>query len=99
MTRSIMTDAVNRGAKTSLEVTGRVKVPVETLFRVHKKCKEYKISLKLCNIAPEIRQVFKITGIDKILDLHDDAAQAMEGFQKSGSLFFRKQKPTSYEVS
>jgi anti-anti-sigma factor len=69
------------------------------LVRVHKKCKEYKISLKLCNIAPEIRQVFKITGIDKILDLYDDAAQAMEAFKKSGSLFFRKQKPTSYEVS
>jgi anti-anti-sigma factor len=68
------------------------------LIRVHKKCKEFKISLKLCNITPEIRQVFKITALDKILDIYDDAAQAMEAFQKSGSLFFRKKKPSSYEV-
>ncbi|MBN2577786.1 MAG: STAS domain-containing protein [Pirellulales bacterium] len=69
------------------------------LIRVHKKCKEYKIALKLCNIAPTIRQVFKITAIDKILDIYDDSSQALEAFQKSGGLFFRKKKPSSYEVT
>ena len=41
------------------------------LIRVHKKCKEYNIALKLCNISPDIRQVFKITSMDKIFDIHD----------------------------
>ena len=30
--------------------------------RINKKCKEYQIALKLCSIAPDIGQVFKITG-------------------------------------
>jgi anti-sigma B factor antagonist len=69
------------------------------LIRVNKKCAEYKIMLKLCNIAPDIRQVFKITGLDKILEIHADPAQAMEAFKKSGRLSFRKQRPSSYEVT
>jgi anti-sigma B factor antagonist len=68
------------------------------LIRVHKKCKEYQVTLKLSNIAPTIRQVFKITALDKILDIHDDAAQATEAFRKSGPSTFRKKKPSSYEV-
>jgi anti-sigma B factor antagonist len=69
------------------------------LIRVSKKCKEYDIALKLCDISPDIRQVFKITSMDKILEIHDDAAQAMESFKKSGRSFFRKHRPTSYEVT
>ena len=69
------------------------------LIRVHKKCKEYDIALKLCNISPDIRQVFKITSMDKILEIHDDAAGAMESFKKAGRSFFRKKRPSSYEVT
>ena len=69
------------------------------LIRVNKKCGEFKIMLKLCSIAADIRQVFKITGIDKVLEIHADAAQAMEAFKKSGKLSFRKARPTSYEVT
>ena len=68
------------------------------LIRVNKKCKEYNISLKLCNISPDIAQVFKITSMDKIFDIHDDAAGAMEAFRKSGRQP-RKHGPTSYEVT
>ena len=68
------------------------------LVRVHKKCKEYKIALKLCNITPDIRQVFKITGLDKLFDIHDDVSQAIDSFKKSGKLYFRKRAPTTYEV-
>jgi anti-anti-sigma factor len=68
------------------------------LLRVNKKCKEYKVMLKLCNVAPDIRKVFKITNLDKVLELHDDPAQALEAFKKSGQLFYRKRKPTSHEV-
>jgi anti-anti-sigma factor len=69
------------------------------LIRVHKKCKEYDIALKLCNISPDIRQVFKITSMDKIFDIHDDAAGAMEAFRKSGRTQPRKHGQTSYEVT
>jgi anti-anti-sigma factor len=40
------------------------------LIRVHKRCKEFKIALKLCNIDKEIEKVFKITGLDKILAIN-----------------------------
>ena len=69
------------------------------VIRVSKKCKEYDIALKLSNISPDIRQVFKITSMDKILDIHDDAAQAMESFKNSGRSFFRKNRPSTYKVT
>jgi len=59
------------------------------LIRVHKKCKEFKIAMKLSNISPNIREVFKITGLEKIFDIYDDAADAQEAFKK-GHMFFRK---------
>jgi len=68
------------------------------LVRVHKKCKEYKIALKLCNIAPEIRQVFKITGLDKVFDIQEDVARAKDALKKSGQLSFRKRTATSHEL-
>ena len=68
------------------------------LIRVTKKCKEYKTALKLCNIAPNIREVFKITGLEKIFDIHEDVTQAMDAFKKSGRLSFREKAPKRYEV-
>jgi len=68
------------------------------LIRLNKKCKEYKIDLKLCNITRDILEVFKLTGLVKVFDIHPDVAQAMEAFKKGGKLFFRKNKPKSYEV-
>jgi len=68
------------------------------LIRVTKKCKQYKIAMKLCEIAPDIRQVFKITGLEKVFDIHEDVAQAIDAFQQSGQLSFRKKAPKSYEV-
>jgi len=69
------------------------------LVRVNKKCTEYKISLKLCNISPDIYQVFKITGLDKIFSIHKDASDAMAAFKKGGKLFFRRHKETQHEVT
>jgi anti-sigma B factor antagonist len=69
---------------------GRVKfmssAALGMLIRVLKKCKEFKIKLKLCNISPEEYEVFQITGMNKIFDIHDDASQAMEAFKKSYSV-------------
>jgi anti-anti-sigma factor len=59
------------------------------LIKVNKKCKEFKIDLKLCNIAPDIMQVFKITRLDKVLSIYPDSQAAFAAFKKSG-MFFRK---------
>lgn len=59
------------------------------LIRINKKCKEFKIALKLSNISPNIREVFKITGLEKVFDIYTDAADAQEAFKK-GQVFFRK---------
>ena len=60
------------------------------LLKVNKKCKEFKINLKLCNIHPDIMQVFKITRLDKVLAIYPDTQAAYEAFKKTGGLFFRK---------
>jgi hypothetical protein len=39
------------------------------LLRVHKRCKDFEISLKLCNLGKDIEKVFKITGLNKVLDI------------------------------
>ena len=69
------------------------------LVRLHKKCKEYEISLKLCNISPDIYQVFKITGLDKVFSIHADASEAMDAFKASGQLFFRKNRETRHDLT
>ncbi|MBN1394677.1 MAG: acyltransferase domain-containing protein [Pirellulales bacterium] len=69
------------------------------LVRVNKRCKEYKVSLKLSGIASEIREVFKITGMDKLFEIHSDAEAAIASLKSGGGMFFRKKKPASYEVS
>jgi anti-anti-sigma factor len=68
---------------------GRVKfmssAALGMLIRVLKKCKEYKVMLKLSNISPEEYEVFQITGMNKLFDIYDDANQALEAFKKSYS--------------
>jgi anti-anti-sigma factor len=53
------------------------------LIRVLKKCKEYKIRLKLCNLTPDNYEAFTLTGMNKILDISEDSTQAMAAFKKS----------------
>ncbi len=69
------------------------------LIRVMKKCKELKITLKLCNISPDIVQVFKITGLDKVFDIHADAADAMASFKASGTSFFRRHRESRHDLT
>jgi anti-sigma B factor antagonist len=54
------------------------------LVQVHKKTAEFKVKLKLCSIASEIRQVFKITKLDKLFDIESDDAAARAAFMKRG---------------
>lgn len=68
------------------------------LVRLHKKCKEYEISFKLCNISPEIAQVFKITSLDKLFSIHADASDALAAFKAAGGLSFRKHRESRHDV-
>jgi anti-anti-sigma factor len=50
----------------------------------HKKCKQGNVELKVCNIAPDIFEVFKITKLNKLFDVCKSEQQALESFNKKG---------------
>jgi anti-anti-sigma factor len=54
------------------------------LVQVHKKSMEFKVKLKLCSINSEIRQVFKITRLDRLFEIESDEASARAAFKKRG---------------
>lgn len=54
------------------------------LVMIHKKCKEFKVKLKLCSISPDIREVFKISRLDKLFDIEADEAAARKAFNRRG---------------
>ena len=47
------------------------------ILKLHKHCKRDTIKLKLCGIAPSIMEVFKITALNKILEIHPTRAEAL----------------------
>jgi anti-anti-sigma factor len=54
------------------------------LVALNRKAGEFKVKLKLCSIDSEIRQVFKITKLDKVFDIETDEASARAAFMKRG---------------
>lgn len=50
------------------------------IMRLSKQCKADKVDLKLCHIAPSIMEVFKITRLDKVLDIQATEADALKAF-------------------
>ena len=55
-----------------------------------KKVKESKRTLKIANVTPEIRQVFKVTGLEKIFEIYETSEEAKTAFTKKGFLFWKK---------
>ena len=57
-----------------------------------KKIKSEKGDLKLCNIKPEIRPIFSVTQLDKVIEIHDSLQPALSSFKKKGlfGLFSKK---------
>ncbi len=45
------------------------------LTRVHRRCKDCGKTMKLCNIGPEIRHVFQVSGLNRILNMHGDSTE------------------------
>ncbi|MCC7474960.1 MAG: STAS domain-containing protein [Pirellulales bacterium] len=54
------------------------------LIQVNKKAGEFKVKLKFCSIDPEIRQVFKITKLEKVFEIEADETAARAAFMKRG---------------
>ncbi len=50
------------------------------LITLHKLVKEKKGRLKLSNIHPQIFEVFKITRLNKLFEIHDSQTQALGSF-------------------
>jgi anti-sigma B factor antagonist len=51
------------------------------LIRFFKRCKEFGAKLKLCGIRPQIFEVFKITQLNKVFEIHKDRQQAVAAFE------------------
>lgn len=54
------------------------------LVKINKKCKEYKAKLKISGMSKEIREVFKITRLDKLFSFENDITAARKAFMKRG---------------
>ena len=54
------------------------------LMALHKKCKADKTNLKMCEVSATILEVFKITKLDKIFDIHDSEDKAVASYKKKG---------------
>lgn len=52
------------------------------LVALHKKVTENKGALKLCCIKSTIREVFKITKLDRIFEIYDDYLSAINSFKQ-----------------
>ncbi len=50
------------------------------LITLEKKVKSASGTIKLSNIRPEIYEVFKITRLNQVFDIHDDEAEALATF-------------------
>ena len=52
------------------------------LITLHKRVADHRGQLKLADIKPQIFEVFKITRLNKVFDIHDTAAKAKASFAK-----------------
>ena len=51
------------------------------LITMNKKVRGAAGQLKLCNIKPEIYEVFEITKLNKVFQIYDDEASSLEAFK------------------
>jgi anti-anti-sigma factor len=57
------------------------------LISLNKRCKADKTDLKMCNIAPSIMEVFKITNLHKVFEIHEEETAAIGAFNKKKWFF------------
>ena len=54
------------------------------LVLLNKKCKADGVALKFCNISSNVMDVFKITKLNKVFDIHANEEKAIASFEKKG---------------
>lgn len=54
------------------------------LVLLNKKCKTDGIALKLCEIAGNVQEVFKIMRLNKVFDIYKTEEKALKSFDKKG---------------
>lgn len=60
------------------------------LIALYKQIKQENGDLKLCRVNPEVREVFKITQLDKMIEIKDDLESAVNSFKKKGWGFLQR---------
>ena len=53
------------------------------LTAMHKKAKQYKGAVKMCAISPGVMQIFTITRLDKVFEIHPDLTSATNSIKGS----------------
>ena len=57
------------------------------LVLLNKKCKTDGVTLKMCNIQPNVMEVFKITKLNKVFEIFDTEDKAVKSFSKGKGWF------------
>ncbi|HYF51716.1 MAG TPA: STAS domain-containing protein [Planctomycetota bacterium] len=57
---------------------------------LYKQIKQENGDLKLCRVNPEVREVFKITQLDKMIEIKDDLESAVNSFKKKSWGFLQR---------
>ncbi|WP_345326953.1 STAS domain-containing protein [Novipirellula rosea] len=57
---------------------------ITKLVMLNKSCKAQGVSLKFCEVSPNVMEVFKITKLNKLFDIQEGEEKAMASFDKKG---------------
>jgi anti-sigma B factor antagonist len=52
------------------------------IMALSQECKDHQIKLKLCSLQPHIREVFRTTGLNRLLKVYDTQDKAVASFRK-----------------
>ena len=92
--RALMDLVVNRYMIKMIIDMGEVRYLSSSVLRqfiaLYKKIKEEKGDLKMCRVNQEVREVFKITQLDKMIEIKEDLTSAMNAFKKTAGWGFLK---------
>ena len=54
------------------------------LVLLNRQCTTHGVALKMCNISKNIAEVFKITRLNRVFEIHKDEDKAIKSFDKKG---------------
>ena len=56
---------------------------LDMLIRLKKRCATERRPLALCNFVSSVAEVVRITGLDRVFDIHDTADEALAAFREA----------------